>query len=82
MSAADREVFRKYAVECVDLARVTADPDTKRLLLIRAQEWLKLAYSGHDAKFEQLLTDFNSEQLAGPTQRQPMQQQQSKQEPE
>jgi hypothetical protein len=78
MSEIDRARCRRAAAECVDLARITADPETKQVLLTRAQEWLKLAYSEHDAEFDRLLTEFNSQQMglrnkAGPpVARQPM----------
>jgi hypothetical protein len=77
-------------MECAVLARATTDPERKQVLLTRAQEWLKFAYSDHDAAFEALLSEFNNGQLglteartpAGRTrmQRQPMQQQ-SRQKP-
>ena len=90
MSGVDRELCRRSAVECAVLAHATTDPERKQLLLTRAQEWLKLAYSDHDAAFEGLLSEFNNGQLgltgqahasAGRArmQRQPIQQQQSKQ---
>ncbi len=93
MPEMDRELCRKAAAECVDLARATSDPERKQILLTRAQEWLKLAYSAHDAEFERLLGDFNSEQMdfrkegrapvhPSPTQRQEVQQQQSKIKPD
>ena len=63
MSGIDRELCRRSAVECAVLARATADPERKQLLLTRAQEWLKLAYSDHDAAFEGLLSEFNNRQL-------------------
>lgn len=81
----DRELCRKAAAECVELARATTDHDRKQVLLVRAQEWLKLAYSRNDAEFEILLAGFNREQLGhqppirrGPMQQQEVQQQQSK----
>ena len=78
---------RKAAAECVELARATTDPAKKEILLIRAQEWLKLAYSDRDDEFERLLGEFNTQQMGAqtrasgahaPMQRQPMQQQQTK----
>ena len=80
MSEVDRDLCRKAAAECFELARVTTDLDKKQVLLSHAQEWLKLAYSDHGARFEQLLSEFNAEQLArpGPVQRQDVQQQQKK----
>jgi hypothetical protein len=71
MSETDRAMWRKNAEECVDLARITTDGDTKRLLLIRAQEWLRLAYSEGDAEFERALSSFNKEQMASGTQARP-----------
>jgi hypothetical protein len=70
-------------------------PDAEReaILLERAQEWLKLAYSQYNDLFEEQLSEFNQQQMASrsnaeatqdratvsiPMQRQPMQQQQSK----
>jgi hypothetical protein len=80
MSVVDRELCRRRAAEFVELARVTTDPEVKRTLLTRAQEWLKLAYSETDEEFRDLVAGFNSHQMHGgpPVQRQPMQQQQSK----
>jgi hypothetical protein len=80
MSENDRALCRKAASECIELARATADPETKEILLIRAQEWLKLAYSDHESRFNHLLTEFNTGQMlgSGPVQRQPTQQQQSR----
>ncbi len=54
---------------------------------MRAQEWLKLAYSRSEEEFERLLTQLNSEQMNVPVQRvsmqqQPRQQQQRKAEDE
>jgi hypothetical protein len=59
----DREACRSAAAECVHLARIAVDPQTKEALLIRAQEWLKLAYAERDAEFERLLVVFNSRQM-------------------
>ena len=63
MSGIDRARCRRAAAECIDLARITTDPETKQVLLARGQEWLKLAYSDHDAEFDRLLTEFNSQQM-------------------
>ena len=89
MSGIDRARCRRAAAECIDLARITTDPETKQVLLARGQEWLKLAYSDHDAEFDRLLTEFNSQQMglrkkAGPPAprrpiRLPMQQQEVQQ---
>ena len=80
MPEIDREMCRKAAAECVELARVTTDPVKKEALLLRAQQWIKTAYSHNDAEFEKLLGQLNSDQMAsrGPrtqTQRQAQQQQ-------
>ena len=77
----DRETCRRAAAECVQLAALTNDPAKKETLLLRAQEWIKLAYARSDDEFERLLTEFNTNQVA-PVQRQPMQQQQQKKEGE
>ena len=83
MSAIDQDTCRKAAAECVELARVTPDPEKKEILLLRAQEWLKLAYSKSESEFEALLSQHNSRQMGDMRpQRQPMQQQQSKARPE
>ena len=91
MSEVDRDMWRKAATECVELAEATSDPTKKEVLLGRAQEWLKLAYSKGDAEFGRHLEQLNSSQMEsrGPAstqrvsmQRQPVQQQQSKLEPE
>ena len=88
MSEVDRADCRRAAAECIELARATTDPDTKEALLIRGQEWLKLAYSDHDAEFDRLLAGFNTRQMGleqpeppmqpTPMQRQEVQQPQSK----
>jgi hypothetical protein len=86
MSEIDRAICRKAAAECIELARITTDPETKQTLLTRGQVWLKLAYSEHDSEFERLLAEFNREQMGNrahprtehmPMQQQPVQQQQS-----
>ena len=84
MAGVDRELCRTSAAQCAELARATTDPERKQVLLIRAQEWLKLAYSDHNAEFDGLLSAFNDGQLSGraPARRirrqQPTQQQQGK----
>ena len=84
MTEPDRASCRRAAAECVRLAGLTGDIETKQILLTRAQEWLRLAYAKHDQEFERLLGDFNARQMCertpSPTsmQRQPTQQQQSK----
>src|SRR3954452_12600085 len=93
MADIDREMCRKAAAECVELARATSDPVKKEVLLTRAQEWLKLAYAKNDAEFERHLAELNDEQMTRssiqrtsmqrqPMQQQPMQQQQAKSKPE
>jgi hypothetical protein len=90
MTEIDRARCRKAAAECIALARTTSDPDTKQILLTRAQEWLKLAYSEHDSEFVRLLAEFNKRQMssgekagrpapARRTRRLPMQQQEVRQ---
>ena len=82
----DREMCRRAAAECVELARATKDPRKKEAFLIRAQEWLKLAYAENEAEFERHVARLNDEQMIPAqrpaVQRQPMQQQQGKQESE
>ena len=63
MSEIDRERYRREAAECGERARLATDPELKRVLRVRAQDWLKLAYSDHDASFERLLMEFNAEQM-------------------
>jgi hypothetical protein len=87
MADIDRDMCRKAAAECIELARVTADPAKKEILLTRAQEWLKLAYAKNETEFERHLTQLNDGQMASPVQRtsmqqQPVQQQQAKSEPD
>ena len=83
MTEIDRDMCRKAAAECIELARVTSDAAKKEILLTRAQEWLKLAYAKNDTEFEQHLAGLNQGQMtSAPMQRQPMQQQQSKAEPQ
>ena len=78
----DRDMCRKAAAECVELARAVVDPAKKEILLIRAQEWLKLAYARSEDEFQHHLAQLNSSQMEdhgpAPAQRQPMQQQQAK----
>ena len=78
MSEFDRARCRRAAAEYVDLARIATDPNTKQVLLDRAQEWLKRAYSAQDAEFVKLLGEFNTRQMSvgSPPQRQEVQQQQ------
>ena len=71
MSEANRAMWRRNAEECADLARITTDADTRRLLLTRAQEWLRLAYSEADMEFERVLSAFNKEQMASGAQTRP-----------
>ena len=79
MPGFDRARCREAAAECVDLARIATDTNTKQILLDRAQEWLKLAYSDHDAEFTKLLGEFNTRQMdGGAVQRQEAQQQQQR----
>jgi ubiquinone biosynthesis protein UbiJ len=84
MAEPDRALCRRAAAECVRLAAITTDIETKEILLTRAQEWLKLAYADHDEEFERLVGEFNAQQMGepmfarAPMQRQPMQQQQAK----
>ena len=78
MSETERETCRKAAAECVALARATADPAKKEILLLRAQEWIKLAYARSDEDFQRLLASMNNQQMTAPIQRQPMQQAQTK----
>jgi hypothetical protein len=88
MADVDRASCRRAAAECIALARITADIDAKQMLLMRGQEWLKLAYSDHEDEFDRLLGEFNTQQMGvepapprGPR-RQAMQQQQAKAERE
>lgn len=80
MAGVDRARCRRAARECIDLARSTSDPETKQILLTRAQEWLKLAYAERDAEFDELLAVFNTRQMGSgsPVRRQQVQQQQQK----
>jgi hypothetical protein len=79
MADIGRDMCRKAATECIELARATSDPAKKEILLTRAQEWLKLAYANSDAEFGQLVAQLNQGQMSGAAvQRQPMQQQQRK----
>jgi hypothetical protein len=65
---------RRAAAECIALARMTADPLKKEILLLRAQEWIKLAYANNDDEFADQVAALNEAQM----QRQPRQQQQQK----
>jgi hypothetical protein len=91
MPEIDRDMCRKAAAECVELAQATADPAKKEILLIRSQEWLKLAYSKSETDFQLHLAELNRVQMEEsrsppgqrlperqPMQQQPMQQQQSR----
>jgi hypothetical protein len=81
MTEIDRDMCRKAAAECIELARATTDLTKKEMLMLRAQEWIKLAYAKNDADFEKYVSEMNAGQMA-PAQRQPLQQQQSKSEPD
>jgi hypothetical protein len=94
MAEMHRDQCRRAAAACVELARAMPDAEREAVLLMRAQEWLKLAYSQYNDLFEEELTEFNEQQMASrphaepmqdrpatvsiPLQQQPMQQQQSK----
>jgi hypothetical protein len=88
MTEIDKEMCRNAAAECIELARIAADPLKKETLLTRAQEWLKLAYANNDAEFGRLIAGLNDSQMSSarvqrqPMQQQPVQQQQSKVEPD
>ena len=73
MPDVDRDMCRKAAAECIELARATIDPAKKELLLTRALEWLKLAYSKNEAEFERLVSELNEAQMT-PVRRASMQQ--------
>lgn len=78
----DRESCRRAAAECVEMARITSDPLKREVLLIRAQEWIKLAYAHNEAEFERHVAELNDAQMTpvqrAPVQQQPQQQQQQK----
>ena len=61
MPDVDRDMCRKAAAECIELARVTIDPAKKELLLTRAQEWL--ASSKNEAEFDRLVYELNDAQM-------------------
>ena len=88
MTDIDRDMCRKAATECIELARATNDPAKKEILIARAQEWLKLAYAKNESEFERHLAQLNDAQMGrAPVQRtsmqqQPVQQQQAKIEPD
>jgi len=86
MAEIDRDMCRKAAAECIELARATTDLAKKEILLIRAQEWIKLAYAKNEAEFEQHVAQMNAEQMVAtqrqPMQQQPVQQQQAKTDPD
>jgi hypothetical protein len=76
---ADRDMCRRAAAECIALAQMTADPGKKETLLIRAQEWIKLAYARSEDEFAEHVAALNERQMQRqPMQQQPMQQQQGK----
>ena len=80
MAEIDRARCRQAARECIELACITADRKTKALLLKHAQEWTKLAYREHDARFREIVAGFNADRLMPPRpmRHQPVRQQQSK----
>jgi len=82
MTDIDKDMCRKAAAECIELARATTDLGKKETLLIRAQEWIKLAYAKSEVELEKHVAQMNTGQMTATTQRQPMQQQQTKIEPE
>jgi hypothetical protein len=57
------EQYRARALECLELARLTRDPETKSSLMSMAQGWLRMAYSRHVDHFEHLVDDFNQRQM-------------------
>ena len=78
----DRESCRRAAAECIEVARITSDPLKREVLMIRAQEWIKLAYAHTEVEFDRVVADLNDEQMtptrSSPMQRHPVQQQQAK----
>ena len=86
MTDIDRDMCRKAAAECIELARATSDPAKKEILITRAQEWLKLAYAESETEFTRRVAELNEGQMAPvqrvPMQQQPVQQQQSKTKPD
>jgi len=81
MTDIDKDMCRKAAAECVELARATTDLGKKEILLIRAQEWIKLAYAKSEVELEQHVAEMNTGQMTAATQQQPMQQQPMQQQP-
>jgi hypothetical protein len=78
---ADRDMCRRAAAQCIALARMTTDPAKKETLLIRAQEWIKLAYARSEDQFAEHVAALNETQMQRqPAQQQPAQQQQGKNE--
>jgi hypothetical protein len=65
MSTPEQNGCRIAAAECLEMARLTANPETRRALLTMAQEWLKLAYFRQIANFEHIVTDYNARQMGG-----------------
>ena len=78
-----RDEYRNAARECMRIAELTNDPKLREVLRQHAQEWLKLAYAEQGGQLQNVLADFNSEQLIprGAVHRQAEQQQQSSAKP-
>ena len=66
MNVDDPDSCRKAAAECLELARLTDNVETKRTLMTMAQEWIRLAYYRQIANFDRLLGEFNERQLKRP----------------
>jgi hypothetical protein len=56
--------FRKAALECLHLARVTSDLSARASLLLMAQRWFDLAHGPESqGRFEAALRVFSEEQM-------------------
>jgi hypothetical protein len=66
MQVDDPNSCRRAAAECLELARLTDNLETKRILLTMAQEWIRLAYYRQNANFDRVVDEFNAWQLGRP----------------
>jgi hypothetical protein len=66
MRVDDPNSCRRAAAECLELARLTRNPETKGILLTMAREWIRLAYHRQTANFDRAVEEFNKRQLGRP----------------
>jgi len=72
VSSSERDVCLRLADECLHIARRTPDQVKAELLLLRAQEWTKLAHAPSDEEFEELVRSLHVGMIVTAVRRQPV----------